>query len=42
MFLDHTQFKNNTWLKGCPTNIKSPKKIADLSPKQQQILKKYL
>ena len=42
MFLDHTQFKNNTWVKGCPTIIKSPKRIADLSPKQQQILNKYL
>jgi hypothetical protein len=42
MFLDHTQFKNNTWIKGCPTISKLPKKISQLSDKQKQILNKYL
>jgi hypothetical protein len=42
MFLDQIQFKNNTWVKGCPTISKIPKKITDLSPKQQLLLQKYL
>ena len=42
MFLDHAQFKNNTWVKGCPTKEKEPKRISDLSPKQYDILQKYL
>jgi hypothetical protein len=42
MFLDQIQFKNNTWVKGCPTISKMPKKITDLSPKQQLLLQKYL
>ena len=42
MFLDHIQFNNSTWVKGCPTISKLPKKISQLSDKQQQILNKYL
>lgn len=42
MFLCHSQFKNNNWVIGCPTMVKTPKRIADLSSKQQDILQKYL
>ena len=40
--LDSTEFKNEIWVKGCPTQIRLPKKISDLSPKQQLLLQKYL
>jgi hypothetical protein len=42
MFLDHSQFKNNTWIKGCPTISKNPKTIDTLSLKQKSILFRYL
>ena len=42
MFLDHIQFDNVSWVKGCPTQSRLPKKIVDLSPKQQLLLQKYL